>query len=135
MIKRKKLLMAFTLSVFLIQISNICANEGPATINVKIGYEGNHLSVALSSNAGKDGSQPHLIGHYIYVSKGKLVKEKIDTIGGNAWNFSGDHFKEVVVKNSNKYGSYQLFVTEGKDTVFNTGLIEGNEKTIYKSEK
>ncbi len=127
-----KLRMPFVIFGFLFFNSCGLSEEPLASLEIEVGYEEQRLSVAMSSNAGENGEQPRLIGHYIYVSNGENVKEDINSEGGNAWNFSGSHFKEVVIKNVKDFGSYQIFVSEGEATVYKTGLIEGKEPTIYR---
>lgn len=59
----------------------------------------NKLAVVITSSAPSQEELPQLKGHYIYVSDGKEIKEKIDK---NSWgyNFEGDCIVEVIVKSS-----------------------------------
>ena len=94
----------------------------------------NKLAVVITSVSPSNENQLKLKGYYIYISKAKEIKEEIDK-NAWGWNFEGDYIKEVKVKKVSGEGSFQLFVIENDQFIFESGTVETSEPVIYKREK
>ena len=94
----------------------------------------NKLAVVITSISPSDEKPLKLKGHYIYISKGKEVKEEIDK-NAWGWNFEGDYIKEVKVEKASGEGSFQLFVIENDEFLFESASVETSEPVIYKREE
>jgi hypothetical protein len=94
----------------------------------------NKLAVVITSVSPSDEEPLNLRGYYIYVLKGKEVKEEIDK-NAWGWNFEGDYIKEVRVEKVSGEGSFQLFVIENDEFIFESGSVDSKSPVVYKREE
>jgi hypothetical protein len=99
-------------------------------LSFSIGYEEKHLVVGFSGLTTTE-KLPHLVGHFKYFSKGEEIVQEIDIEGGKAWNFSGEYISEVKVQNIAGEGYFQLFVSEGGESLLATDAIEDDRVVVY----
>jgi hypothetical protein len=94
----------------------------------------NKLVVVITSSSESVENPVEVKGYYIYLSKGKKIKEEINK-NAWGWNFEGEYIDEVKVEKVKGEGAYQLFIIENDQTIYESGLIDSLEPIFYKKEK
>jgi hypothetical protein len=93
----------------------------------------NKLAVVITSTSPSEENLLKLKGYFTYISKGKEIKKEINK-NAWGWNFEGEHIQEVNVTKSGGEGSFQLFIIENDEMIFESGSINTSETVIYKRE-
>jgi hypothetical protein len=94
----------------------------------------NKLAVVITSSSESVENPVEVKGYYIYLSKGKKIKEEINK-NAWGWNFEGEYIDEVKVEKVKGEGAYQLFIIENDQTIYESGLKDSLEPIFYKKEK
>jgi len=71
-------------------------------------------------------------GYCIYIKGGEEIKKELKKDGAWGWNFKGDYIKEVKLQKIAGDASYQVFVIEGDNFVFESSKTNSTEPIVYK---
>ncbi|OQX85657.1 MAG: hypothetical protein B6D63_01820 [Candidatus Latescibacteria bacterium 4484_7] len=71
-------------------------------------------------------------GYCIYVKDGKEIERELEKDNAWGWSFRGEYIKEVKMQKVSGDASYELFVMEGDEMVFQSERTSSTDPIIYK---
>ena len=89
------------------------------------------LAVVITSTSPSIKNPLKLKGYYIYLTKGEEIKKEINK-NAWGWNFEGDYIKEVKVQKVEGEGSFNLFIIENDEVLFESDSVDTLKPVIYR---